>query len=197
MSHVTEHLTDDAAQRVFNDAFRVMKSGGVFRITCPDADSAFDALVAGRRDFFRVYDENVIFNDPAWALKYKLICPLKHQDIEQLFLYLICTQRCGAVDLGKNKISNKHLGDIIQSDLSRDEIFDSICGNIDLRIQEADPWMHLNWWTVGKLKRFLTAAGFDQVYVSGYQKSFVSEFKDVKFFDLALPEISLYVEAIK
>ena len=98
MSHVTEHLTDDAAQRVFNDAFRVMKSGGVFRITCPDADSAFDALVAGRRDFFRVYDENVIFNDPAWALKYKLICPLKHQDIEQLFLYLICTQRCGAVD---------------------------------------------------------------------------------------------------
>ena len=37
-SHTIEHINDEAAQNMFNEAYRILKEGGIFRITTPNID---------------------------------------------------------------------------------------------------------------------------------------------------------------
>ena len=39
-SHTIEHIHDDAAQHIFEESFRILKDGGIFRITTPNIDLA-------------------------------------------------------------------------------------------------------------------------------------------------------------
>jgi predicted SAM-dependent methyltransferase len=51
-SHTIEHITDAAAGNLFREAHRVLKPGGVLRITCPDVDLAYRAWRENDRSFF-------------------------------------------------------------------------------------------------------------------------------------------------
>ncbi|MEG9883291.1 MAG: class I SAM-dependent methyltransferase [Hyphomicrobiales bacterium] len=46
-SHTIEHIKDDNAENLFREVFRVLGRGGVFRITCPDADLFYYAAKLG------------------------------------------------------------------------------------------------------------------------------------------------------
>ena len=51
-SHSIEHIPEDAAQRLFNEAYRVLRPGGYVRLTCPDSDLSLAALRRDDEDFF-------------------------------------------------------------------------------------------------------------------------------------------------
>jgi predicted SAM-dependent methyltransferase len=42
-SHTIEHLSDEHVHHLFKEVYRILKPGGVFRITCPDIDKCYDA----------------------------------------------------------------------------------------------------------------------------------------------------------
>lgn len=41
-SHVIEHIEDKHINRMFKECYRVLESGGVLRITCPDAEFLYN-----------------------------------------------------------------------------------------------------------------------------------------------------------
>src|SRR4030043_1811386 len=71
-SHVIEHLPDSAVQKMIAETFRVLAPGGIFRITCPDARAAFDALVCGNEEFFNIYNSSPCFLYETFLKKYHL-----------------------------------------------------------------------------------------------------------------------------
>lgn len=194
-SHVVEHLPESAVMRIIEQTFKVMAPGGVFRITCPDARAALDALRCGNEEFFNIYDSSVCFNDAEPMQRYYLNSPLRDASIYQKFLYFLAPQRCIHVDVPCGKITDEELKELLNyHDIV---ILDKITGEVNEEVRLENPWMHISWWTVKKLKSYFERAGFSSVYQSEPGLSHCEEMRDLHHFDWALPKLSLYVEAVK
>jgi len=50
--HMIEHLEVDRVRRFLQEVFRVLKPGGVFRVTCPDLELYANKYVQGDDEFF-------------------------------------------------------------------------------------------------------------------------------------------------
>ena len=195
-SHVIEHLPDSAVQKMIAETFRVLAPGGIFRITCPDARAAFDALVCGNDEFFDIYDSSPCFNTDIPGGRYHLTKPLSEASIYQKFLYFLAPQRCIHVDVPCEKISDNQLRNMIQNS-DMDMVLNYIISDINENIKIKNPWMHISWWTIEKLKYCLRWAGFEIIYQSQPGLSECQEMRDLYYFDCALPKLSLYIEAVK
>ena len=51
-SHVIEHLTDEAVLFFFKESFRILKKGGLIRITAPDVDLHYKAMIKNDTEFY-------------------------------------------------------------------------------------------------------------------------------------------------
>jgi SAM-dependent methyltransferase len=51
-SHTIEHIKEDAVMNFFKEAFKALKRGGVFRITCPNAELDFRAMDRGDNQYY-------------------------------------------------------------------------------------------------------------------------------------------------
>jgi len=51
-SHTIEHVPDAAVRNLFNEIHRGLNPGGLFRVTCPDADLLYWATRLDRREFW-------------------------------------------------------------------------------------------------------------------------------------------------
>lgn len=194
-SHVIEHLPEGAVLRIIREAFRVLKPGGYFRITCPDAREALDALKCGNNEFFHIYDSSICFNIPEGMIRYHLDQPLSQSSIYQKFLYFLAPQRCIHVNVPCEKITDEELSALLKHD--PESIYDAVIGLVDEEVRAANPWMHISWWTITKLMNFLQAAGFSRVTQSFPGMSEFEGMRDLHHFDWALPKLSLYIEAVK
>lgn len=195
-SHVVEHLPDNAVASIFCETHRVLKKGGFCRITCPDAGSAITALRLGAEDFFSIYRDSPNFNSRESMKKYGLITPLGKSSIYQRFMWFLCPRKCVCCDINSAKFEDEVIKHILAKNSDEDAL-DIFTDNTDFFGRENFPWMHINWFTHDKLIRMLRACGFSNVYRSGYGMSFSPEMRDTEYFDNSLPEISLYVEAVK
>jgi ubiquinone/menaquinone biosynthesis C-methylase UbiE len=54
-SHTIEHLLDHHVSYVFNDVFRMLRSGGLIRVVCPSADLAYYAFLRNDMRYFRTF----------------------------------------------------------------------------------------------------------------------------------------------
>ena len=50
-SHVFEHISIFKSQHVFDEIYRVLQQGGIFRLVLPDAEKSIREYVAGNSDF--------------------------------------------------------------------------------------------------------------------------------------------------
>lgn len=192
-SHTIEHITDAAAVRLFREARRVLRPGGVFRATTPDIRLAYDAWRRNDRDYF-YYEAEMRWKADHWGLMWKS-CPADFS-AAQMFLRAFAPFLCPAHKLGPaNKISDNELERMFR-DMPFDDSLNSITSRIDLDEHRAHPNQHVNWWSAEKLIAMLRDAGFSNPYRSGYGQSITPALRDTRLFDNTHPPISLYVEAL-
>jgi len=171
-SHVIEHIPNNCASNLFSESYRSLRSGGVLRITCPDADVNYAAYARGDRIFFHYLYDNIQFcflhTFAAQLLKADYSQSLSPAEVDELF-------------------KNRPL----------DEAFDTVINRCSIEYQRSRPGNHMNWWNLDKLETFLRRAGFRNFHRSAYGRSICPILRDTCFFDNTMPKFSLYLDAIK
>lgn len=191
-SHTIEHVSDAAVRNMLFEAHRILKPGGVIRLTTPDAWLGFRAYQRRDRDFWYWAERYVA--PGTWEKLYKK--PLSDASVDQLFLHHFASQLCeiDIDDSAVRKYSDAEIRAAFEDspDVRTLEQFTRQC-----RYNSEHPGNHINWWTHEKAMDFLREAGFEDPYRSGYGQSLFAPLRDTGLFDSTHPQISLYVEAIK
>ena len=189
-SHVVEHIPDFANNNLFNEVYRCLKKGGIFRIsTGPCADMDWEAVQRNDKNWWYFFD------DP------KFLDTLVNQSIPltvyDKWLFHIATPRSIFCKTPcEKKYDSREIESLIdQNKNNKENLFDKLTSDLSFNIKY--PGDHLSWWNYDKLKRRLKQAGFKDVYRSGYGQSQSWWMRDLKYFDQTYPQISVYVEARK
>jgi predicted SAM-dependent methyltransferase len=184
-SHTIEHIDDASVQNLFNEVFRCLKKGGVFRITCPDINLQYRAY-KHRDEYFWAqpspWNTSSDLLEERFLEHFATILAKKHQDI-----------------LGKDSlesISSSELQDIYNRS-SMPDFFKSISNKIPINSNEYFPQGHCNWFTHSKIANMLHNSKFTDIYNSAFGQSVEPVMRNTTLFDNTCPELSLYLEAIK
>jgi predicted SAM-dependent methyltransferase len=193
-SHTIEHITDQAAQNMFNESYRALKKGGTFRIVTPNIDLAYRAYKNNDRSYFYWIEEYSILKNYS-RVKYNK--PLNESSIEQIFLAhfatSVSTLHC---DGAKEGISDQELNRLFM-EKDYESALNYCTSKCPIDIQKKYPGNHINWWNKVKAFDMLEKAGFQEIYLSGYGQSFSPVLRNTSYFDNTRPKITLFVEAIK
>lgn len=191
-SHVIEHVTDQAIRNLFNEAYRILKKDGVFRVTAPDVNLWYRAFINNDRYLFQ--DSIEFYSDPL-VMEELEINSMREADLGSIFQYYFSatTSPLTKYNLTK-KFSDEELHSLFHEKTYEDAL-DYICS-----FSKFDPTKagyHINWVNADKVKKMLERAGFTSVMVSAYGQSVNPVLRNLSFFDNTVPEWSFYVEAIK
>jgi predicted SAM-dependent methyltransferase len=66
-SHCLEHLSERQVSNILKESYRILKPGGVIRITLPDMDKMFDAYEARDASYLTCFKEKMRVRDGVWA----------------------------------------------------------------------------------------------------------------------------------
>lgn len=190
-SHTVEHISDAAAQNLFDQAYRILKPGGLFRLTTPDFDLEHAAFRRRDRQMFFWIDQ---YSAPGtWEHLYTM--PLGQASLEQVFLEHFATQ---LTEISRAPSPRKYSSEEIAAAFGRgsaEQVIQDFC--TQCRWSADFPGSHINWWNLGKAERMMHRAGFQEVYRSAFGQSAAPPMRDTRLFDNTHPRISLYVEAVR
>jgi SAM-dependent methyltransferase len=194
-SHTIEHVTDEAAANLFRQAYRILKPGGCFRITCPDVDLAYGAWQRNDRAFFAWYD--LVYSRPEEMARIGLTMPMREASLSQIFLFQVVSATSTLHGDGAEKrIDDASLTDLFRR-LPYEAALDACVAACPFAVRVKHPYNHVNWWNPAKVLRFLKDAGFETAWRSGYGQSTMAVLRNTSLFDWTRSEWSLYVEARK
>lgn len=171
-SHLVEHGWDQDVEALFAEVFRVLRRGGVFRVTCPDAQLGVRAWRRGDADYYGRHKDHT----PAYGLLND--CSL-----------IVHRENPFRVSNAEAEGFLKGFPDVFSALDRASELSDR---NLQYRIGA-----HVNWFSVKKLTRMLNRAGFKRVYENGYGQSIAPVLRDTRYFDKTDPHMSCYVDALK
>ncbi len=194
-SHTLEHINDVAAQNMFNEAFRILKQGGIFRIITPNIDLDYRAFREMDINYF-YWIEN--YSRPKSVERLKLKMPMNQASIEQVFLYHFASYLSELFDDETlPKISSEELNEIF-SKYEYENALNHIISRCSVdKLTKIHYGNHMNWWNEEKAFKMLKKAGFIEIYRSAYGQSFCPILRNMYLFDITTPKVSLYIEAIK
>lgn len=193
-SHTIEHIDDKSVANLFHESYRILKKGGAIRIVTPDTDKAYAAWRRNDRSYFFWINWEMFNKD------YELQCintPLKQASLAQIFLEDFAAAASQIALVGAEKrISDQELEKLF-SELPYEEVLNYCTSLCTVERQRKYPGSHMNWFNENKLTRMLREAGFKTIYKSAYMQSHVPVLRNVNFFDKTLPQVSIYMEAVK
>jgi ubiquinone/menaquinone biosynthesis C-methylase UbiE len=193
-SHTIEHINDEAAQNMFNEANRILKKGGTFRFNTPNIDLEYRAYSEGDRNYFYWIDA---YSIPKNYKRVKLKMPMNKASIQQVFLFHFASCLSELVnDETVQKFSDNKIDEMF-STLNYEEALDYFTSRCSIDVQMKNAGFHMNWWNENKAFRMLKEAGFEKIYRSGFGQSFCPVLRNTILFDKTHPKVSLYIEAIK
>lgn len=169
-SHCMEHIGDANALKTFREIYRILKPGGVFRISVPDIDLSYDAFKRNDHSFFQKINNQ---GDKSSILSCFLdaFTTLKIADIDQeMFLNDFKL-------LSKEDFLNKYTPK-----------------NIDFSTHNYS--RHICWFNYDKLKKLGETIGFKKSVRSLPNESEVEEMRSGEF-DKTQKYTSVYVEYSK
>lgn len=182
-SHTLEHVTDKAAQNMFIESHRILKKGGVLRVTTPNVDLDYRAYRENDRQYFYWQRDSVNRK--------------RNASIQQLFLHhFASTASTLHPDKSTVKIDNAEV-DRVFKEMAYEDALNYCMAKCSLRVQKKYPGGHISWWNKLKLFKFIENAGFNNIYSSGYGQSLSPVLRNTYFFDNTHPKLSVYVEARK
>ena len=167
-SHCFEHIDDDSALVAFSEIYRILKKGGIFRLTTPDIDLAYSAYGRGDMDFFKDYDMPTL---------------------QERFMTFFCP--CLEVDIDYTQMEKDY-------NVMEKVDFLNKYTSFKIDLENHHFGAHISWWNSEKVRRMAVRSGFDvnNVMLSGYRQSITSEMRNAEF-DITNPHLSLYVEMVK
>lgn len=187
-SHTVEHLLDEHIDWMLSEACRILKPGGIARITTPNIQLYYEAYK--REDLFFNYH-------------YEHFTPLEGHgnDKDALAWWLVnefATQLVQVVSPGHSP-HFKSASEVraILDTMPMNEALAKIASLLDFKVQQKTPGNHVNWWTNDKLVAALERAGFSRVVISLAGGSISPAMRDTAFFDTVNPTSSLFVEGVK
>ena len=191
-SHTIEHIKEDAVQVLFDQAYRCLDEGGVFRITTgPDAETDFRALVNNDEDWF-YWDRYYVAKG---SYEFMFLGPANSVPLSERWLHHIASQLApNDISPSKVKLTDKEIWKAIDK-FGFPDVLDYLCGLCDFQSERAGN--HVSWWTHEKIIKFLKNAGFKNIYRSGYGQSCSPLMRNSKLFDSTHPQMSIYVEAVR
>lgn len=192
-SHFLEHLPEESVRHVLREACRVLKPGGILRVTTPDALLEFRAY---RERDWHFYSWRDFYSRPG-NYEHLIKKPLNQASIQQLFLYRMASH-----------VSTLHVASTTErlDDAQVDELFSTLplCDALDYCTHRCDPLLqyhypsnHISWWSPEKMIQAMLGAGFREAFRSGFGQSFAPPMRNIRLFDKMIPSVSLYVEAKK
>lgn len=193
-SHTVEHLLDEHVAHMLREAYRILKPGGVIRVTTPNAALFYWALK--KRDVYFNFHYGHDFPFGAGDHTYS---------VERMPIWAvneIATQLVQGVD-GELRTGAKLLENvaaierIFDESESMEDAFRTICGMIDFEHQRKVPGQHVNWWTNEKMADAYRAAGFAHVVPNVVGGSIAPVMRDTRKFDIVDPTFSIFVDAVK
>jgi len=179
-SHVIEHIENVYIKKMFVECFRVLKKGGIIRISCPDAEFLYE---------ISSYDTDYWSWKRNWAKK-----NCKDQNSIRNVDYLVSAIASPKMLQHIHSINTEDYMSRFES-LDMYDFFEYL--TYDLKYRKEYPSDHINYWTFEKAKRMLVDAGFDIVIRSKWMGSCTVKMRNRGIFDTTQPMSSLYVEAIK
>lgn len=178
-SHVIEHIENTFIATLFREAYRVMCSGGVFRIACPDAEFLYQMAKLGK-DYWK-------FRKPVFeksGADYEKMRPV------DCLIREVATPR-----LSRNNYQIREEYQQAFDHMTMDEFFKFITDG--LKFDATYVGEHINYWTYEKVRAYLSEAGFKTIVRSKYSGSSSYNMQRREYFDRTQFRMSLYVEAIK
>jgi SAM-dependent methyltransferase len=190
-SHTVEHVTEEAVARLFRNAFKALKPGGIFRVTTgPDADLDFAAMIRGDADWF--YWDNAPFDSHMQSIHRD---PPNTRPLEERWLHHVASELApNDRSPAPRKFTAPEIRQII-AEKGKEGALDYFTGLCTWRAEHIGS--HITWWNADKLIRFLKEAGFETVYRSGYTQSAAHVLRNPQYFDNTHPQMSVYVEAVR
>jgi predicted SAM-dependent methyltransferase len=191
-SHLIEHLTDAQAAFLFAEAARILKPGGICRITCPNIER-----------FYAAYRMRDVFINLLYGLPYPFGEEGKNTfTSERMVIWLVnefAGQLVQSVEAGHSPLYFEKVAELdsLFDSMPMEQACDTLCGAIDLELHRRAPAHHINWWTHRKLHDQLLSAGFSSVLNSVPGGSVAAVMRNRDYFDRTLPTLSLFVDAIK
>ncbi|MBU8547286.1 MULTISPECIES: class I SAM-dependent methyltransferase [Roseomonadaceae] len=190
-SHTIEHLTDEMVMHIFSEMARIIRPGGVFRISTPDFYTAYaawkinDARYYDQRSTGRLKRDVLMINTNSGFSKGKPVHQLYFERIASCY---------GALKEWRGLPLEEA---IIAEHASRppEAAADSILANADFSRKK--PNQHINYWTEQKLRRMLVSSGFRLVLRSSYGQSILPLMRNKAYFDKTRPNESIWVDAVR
>ncbi|TNM66154.1 hypothetical protein [Aliirhizobium smilacinae] len=188
-SHVVDYASNKNNDFFFKDVHRILRIGGVFRLTSCDVDLG---LRAAKTADFAYYGMSHIQRGES-VYRRTLGLDGKATPIEWYIL-----ESCSLVTRKENSTyyPPELCADFLWSD-------DNVYNALDLATELSDSPLReaiggrVNWSNPNKITGMLREAGFSEVMTSSYGQSCCPVLRDTRYFDTINPGMSWYVEAIK
>lgn len=181
-SHTFEHIFPDNVDFVLRELFRVIKPGGVLRLSVPDYQRAVTA-----------YEDK----DDAFFRGGGVAC---HGDnLEELFANFFASFKCKNYGAKTDYIGGPKLTieqrEFLQNNIGKMDADSLIKYCVSLIPEEAYYVAHVNGFNFESMKSILEKSGFVDVVKSDYKASRIPELRGDAFDNR--PEVSLYTECRK
>jgi SAM-dependent methyltransferase len=182
ISHAIEHVETEHVERFVQEAFRVLKEGGVLRVVCPDAEFLYDVS-----QFENAYWS---WREPSIRDAAKYECQIDQMTQGD---YLIRELASPRMRFYRNRIPSQVVGPEVVAG-SYDRVVMQL--RSDLTFRSELPGDHINNWDFARLQKLGRAVGFGRIIRSkpGGSISRVMQGPDI---DLNAPQMSLYVDFVK
>jgi SAM-dependent methyltransferase len=191
-SHTVEHLQNHHIDHMLAEACRILKPGGIARVTCPNAELLYWAFMRQDGDVARHYGYDVSYFDIENSFTPKRMTIYMLNEIATQLVQGAGPDRLNCLYQEKCEEIQR-----IFDTMPMTEAFDHFMNCIDFEAHKLSPGNHVNWWTNEKLSAALRRAGFKHVIVSIAGASISPVMRNREVFDYMLPTSSIFVEAIK
>lgn len=192
--YTIEHITNEAAENFFKEAYRVLKPGGVLRIVVPNAELDYIAYQNNDISYFDwipMMSRKEVYEDLG------LKKPLNSTSFEQVMLVHFAANT-STLHVGGNpsRISDDEFKEVMRS-LPKQDAFDYCTGKCSVDVQRQFRRNHINWWNHEKLNVALKKSGFPQSHILAPGQSSIQVFRNQRCFDNLWNYVALFVEAVK
>jgi len=192
-SHTIEHIPDSSVEYLFKEVHRMLRIGGVFRITCPDIGRCYDA-----------YMQNDIEYISGWLANPKGWKRFRSMGIGEQFLFIFASYlspylaNTGFV----RKYDEDEINNIFKTKTKEAALsyFTEECQRTAGHLQKSTPGNHISWWDFEKLKEKLQVIGFNNITKQEYNKStfsFLEGFDCLSEANVSQSDYTLFIECIK